>query len=302
MTSYFKIDTGKEDTFHESNFPSWTQFLDEDYETGYGFPEHTWDQPVAGKRCIKVGTMAHDPYDPSTKNDPIAANDHRVTAVEHYVRDYMQNLRMTSSANYKHPVVLYDSRETLLDYANRTRTDIVVQNGGWIGKYYPLLARTAYDMIFNPDLIYNASGEKSIDGINYNIVKNFVNRTTYPIRDQVKDYIQPQGSPDGVEFDTVIVGAGASGLYSAYRLNYEANLKIGIFDMLDRISGRLWSVKFQGASEVMELGGMRYIEEHHRLVDHYVKKLRLPAVDFLMGGNQLQDSSLKAYLRNDRYR
>ena len=153
LTSYFKIDTGKEDTFHESNFPSWTQFLDEDYETGYGFPEHTWDQPVAGKRCIKVGTMAHDPYDPSTKNDPIPANDHRVTAVEHYVRDYMQNLRMTSSANYKHPVVLYDSRETLLDYANRTRTDIVVQNGGWIGKYYPLLARTAYDMIFNPDLI-----------------------------------------------------------------------------------------------------------------------------------------------------
>ena len=72
--------------------------------------------------------------------------------------------------------------------------------------------------------------------------------------------------------------------------------------MLDRIAGRLWSVKFQGASEIMELGGMRYIEEHHRLLHHYVNKLKLPAVKFLMGGNLLQDNSLRAYLRNDRYR
>ena len=124
---------------------------------GYGFPEHTWDQPVAGKKCIKVGTMANNLYNPSTIGDPIPNDDHRITAAENYVRDYMQNLSTTSSGNYKCPIVFYNSRETLLDYANRTRTDIVVQNGGWIGKYYPLLARTAYDMIFNPDLIYNSS-------------------------------------------------------------------------------------------------------------------------------------------------
>lgn len=29
--------------------------------------------------------------------------------------------------------------------------------------------------------------------------------------------------------------------------------------MLDRIAGRLWTVKFEGASTIMELGGMRYI-------------------------------------------
>ena len=200
----------------------------------------------------------------------------------------MQNLSTTSSGNYKCPIVFYNSRETLLDYANRTRTDIVVQNGGWIGKYYPLLARTAFDMLYNPHLIYNATGAQLINGINYTVVKNFVNRTTYPIRDQVKNYIELQGSPNDVDYDTVIVGAGASGLYSAYRLNNETDQKIGIFDMLDRISGRLWSVKFQGAAEIMELGGMRYIQEHHRLLDHYINRLKLPAIDFLMGGNQLQ--------------
>lgn len=67
----------------------------------------------------------------------------------------MKNLGTTSQANFRCPIVFYNDRETILDYANRTRTDIVVQNGGWIGKYFPLLARTAYDMLFNPDLIYN---------------------------------------------------------------------------------------------------------------------------------------------------
>lgn len=47
---------------------------------------------------------------------------------------------------------------------------------------------------------------------------------------------------------------------------------------------------------------MRYIEEHHKILTHYVKKLKIPELDFEMGGNYLQDYSLKAYLRNDRYR
>ena len=31
LASYFEIDSGKEDTFHENNFPNWIQFIDEDY-------------------------------------------------------------------------------------------------------------------------------------------------------------------------------------------------------------------------------------------------------------------------------
>ena len=72
----------------------------------------------------------------------------------------MKNLGTKSQANYRCPIVFYNNRETILDYANRTRTDIVVQNGGWIGKYFPLLARTAYDMLFHPDLIYNPAKQK----------------------------------------------------------------------------------------------------------------------------------------------
>ena len=52
----------------------------------------------------------------------------------------------------------------------------------------------------------------------------------------------------------------------------------------------------------MELGGMRYIEQEHKLLAHYVKTLQIPELDFLMKGNFLQNYSLKAYLRNDRYR
>ncbi len=62
------------------------------------------------------------------------------------------------------------------------------------------------------------------------------------------------------EYDTLIIGAGVSGLYSGYRLlEHDGNQKIGIYDMGDRIAGRLWSVTFQGSSTPMELGGMRYI-------------------------------------------
>ena len=65
------------------------------------------------------------------------------------------------------------------------------------------------------------------------------------------------------KFDTIVVGAGVSGLYSTMRIlsNEETkNHKIAVFDMLDRIAGRLWTVRFEGSSTPMELGGMRYIE------------------------------------------
>jgi len=41
--------------------------------------------------------------------------------------------------------------------------------------------------------------------------------------------------------------------------------------MLDRIAGRLWSIKFKDTTEAMELGGMRYIEAEHKILAHYIK-------------------------------
>lgn len=101
------------------------------------------------------------------------------------------------------------------------------------------------------------------------------------------------------------MGAGVSGLYSAYRLNTAGANKdksIAIFDMLDRIAGRLWSIRFKDTTEPMELGGMRYIEEEHKLLTNYIKTLQIPELKFDMEGNFLQNYSLQAYLRNDRYR
>ena len=107
------------------------------------------------------------------------------------------------------------------------------------------------------------------------------------------------------EYDIVTVGAGVSGLFATYRiLNDETtkNAKIGLFEMQDRIGGRLWSVKFKGSQTPMELGGMRYIEEIHTLLDFYLKKLNVPILDFQMKGNPMQTYLLKAFLRNDHYR
>ena len=52
----------------------------------------------------------------------------------------------------------------------------------------------------------------------------------------------------------------------------------------------------------MELGGMRYIENNHKLLVHYIQKLKIPEREFRMKGNTVQSHMRKCYLRNDRYR
>lgn len=77
-----------------------------------------------------------------------------------------------------------------------------------------------------------------------------------------------------MSFETVIVGAGCSGLYSAYRLNKDRKSKentIAVFDLGHRISGRLKSFKFEGTATTLELGGMRYIPTTHILLNTMIK-------------------------------
>src|SRR5262245_12228306 len=61
--------------------------------------------------------------------------------------------------------------------------------------------------------------------------------------------------------DIAIVGAGVSGLYSAWRLKRENPARsIVVFEMSDRIGGRLLSVRPPGIPNmVAELGGMRIL-------------------------------------------
>ena len=172
VASYFEIDSqANYPKFEEEMFPNWIQFLDEEYEMGYGFPHHSWDQPEPDTRnnAIKIGTMAKDTLNIQAirqkkfKSTTIPRTDHRVQAAESYVASYMQNLKPESYNNKPCPIVFYNNRETLLDFANRTKTDIVVQNGGWVAKYYPLLARTAYDMLFNYERLYGVPNKMKYD-------------------------------------------------------------------------------------------------------------------------------------------
>jgi len=97
--------------------------------------------------------------------------------------------------------------------------------------------------------------------------------------------------PQGADFDVMIVGAGMSGLYSAWRLQRDGKkspqlakmaaarpdgkLRIGILEYSDRVGGRLDSVILDGMTNVpAELGGMRFTKSHE-LVNLLVDQLDL---------------------------
>src|SRR5690242_13589099 len=82
----------------------------------------------------------------------------------------------------------------------------------------------------------------------------------------------------GDELDVAIVGGGVAGVYAAWRilengpgtpLWTEAGGKprIAVFEYCDRIGGRLLSTALPGiAQRYIELGGMRYLTNHRRVV------------------------------------
>lgn len=71
--------------------------------------------------------------------------DHRIQSVLNFAKYRMKYLLPDDKDNehYPCPIIFYRGRETLLDYLNRTDESVVVQSGGWVGKYHPLLAKTA---------------------------------------------------------------------------------------------------------------------------------------------------------------
>src|ERR1017187_4484377 len=72
------------------------------------------------------------------------------------------------------------------------------------------------------------------------------------------------GAEPGLELDVAIVGGGFSGLSSAWRLLTAPNRpqKVPVFEMSDRIGGRLESIQLPGMHIQGELGGMRYTTQH----------------------------------------
>ncbi|WP_286913706.1 flavin monoamine oxidase family protein [Flavobacterium sp. UBA4197] len=70
------------------------------------------------------------------------------------------------------------------------------------------------------------------------------------------------GKHPDLKIEVAIIGAGTSGLYTAYRLVQDKKFKanqVQIFDMNSKLGGRLESVVLPGMDFWGELGGMRYL-------------------------------------------
>lgn len=121
---------------------------------------------------------------------------------------------------------------------------------------------------------------------------------------------QPLRTSEQVEYvDVAIVGGGVSGAYCAWRLatcknhehealrkladddlgkpdTHKKQLKIRLYEMSDRIGGRLHSITPPEMPHLRaELGGMRYLTTH-LLVMNLIEELQLPSKEFLMGDKQ----------------
>ena len=100
--------------------------------------------------------------------------------------------------------------------------------------------------------------------------------------------------------DVAIVGAGVSGLYSAWRLKVDAaqqgrTLDVRVFEGSARVGGRLLSVKPPFVNDTyVELGGMRFTESQPLICD-LVRALGLAS-------GELPDANPDnlAYLRGER--
>lgn len=121
--------------------------------------------------------------------------------------------------------------------------------------------------------------------------------------------------PD-LKIEVAIIGAGTSGLYTAYRLVAENKYKaseVQIFDMNSKLGGRLESVIMPGMNFWGELGGMRYLTSQEivtTLIEGYplsekdpnkrtpVLKDKMTAIPFPMG----DPTKLLMYLRKERFK
>lgn len=96
------------------------------------------------------------------------------------------------------------------------------------------------------------------------------------------------GDQEIYETDIAIIGGGVGGTYSAWRLinsnTGSSRQQIDLYEMSDRIGGRLYSLILPGMPHVpAELGGMRFFPTH-AMVRELVNLLKLPVIDFPSSG------------------
>ncbi|MDR6486182.1 monoamine oxidase [Chryseobacterium vietnamense] len=127
--------------------------------------------------------------------------------------------------------------------------------------------------------------------------------------------LYPGMQPD-LKVEVAIIGAGTSGLYTAFRLvadqKYNGH-EVQIFDMSDKLGGRLESVIMPGMNFWGELGGMRYLTSQEivtTLIEGYplketdlskrtpVLKDKMTPIPFHMG----EPEKLLMYIRKERFK
>lgn len=96
---------------------------------------------------------------------------------------------------------------------------------------------------------------------------------------------QSDSDDDREQIDIAVVGAGVAGTYCCWRLQTAQTGRTAVlFEMSDRIGGRLWSFDIAEIPGVVgELGGMRFLSLQ-RMVCSLTQYLGLPTSDFPMGG------------------
>ena len=284
----------------EINYPTWFAFQQPAGCSGnefYGFPSVAWDHPdfvrVAPDFVMKPLSSPHDA--------DFIPNQEELDYTSEWVRDHMPDLYHTPMFTSTCLMALSNApnKEFLLDFAPDfvpNNQNIIICATGWVAKFIPMLGQILANMATEGEPNYDISPFK-IDAFNRTYNGEVSNEYD---RDEVRHRLNA-GMADEMKIDTAIIGAGMSGLYSAFRLTETHKLsgdQVQIFDLSERICGRIESIKMPEMDVVGELGGMRYLTSQKiitTLIEQVFNK-NLTPVPFPMGDPQY----LFAYLRKQR--
>ncbi len=285
-SAYYKLE-------EEINYPTWFVFQEpQNKRLFYGFPSVDWANPG----YIRVAPDIPDRIiqDPSQRSG--VPSKESLALNTHWVNNHMTGLGEEPEFTSTCLIALSNNgKELLLDTAPdwvHNNENIIIYTAGWAAKFVPLLGKILSDLALTGTTTSNIS--------NFNI-------EWQSVRGDVSNLFNT-GMQAGLKIDVAVVGGGASGLYSGYRLKTGTNeekaaldLDVHIFEMSDRIGGRLESIKLPGMNVVGELGGMRYMTEQQIVTalieDVFSVQFGLKPIDFPMGN---ADHHL-FYLRKQRF-
>ena len=315
-STYFKI---KDRTKVPDN--TWYVFDEPDSPTAadqkvfYGFTESaSWDTPGYARVC--PGWQDRILTDPSQRQSD---GTETIKYTVDFVRNHMPGLDADDRTPTTYCIIglpLDPSKAMLLDTLPGTvpnNKDIVLYTSGWAGKFIPTLGEWIAHMLEGKP--YDALNQYDTTPPVQATDPNLEQRLTAQFKvdwDYVFDTHKNMKTEiaQDEEVDVAIIGAGAAGLYAGMRmvvpdehaggtseLPYQTT---GIYEMSDRVCGRLWSIKLPNMNVAAELGGMRYLNQQ-TLVNGYIEKFQsegsLRSINFPMGSD---DQSL-FYLRGSRY-